>query len=140
VACGYCNLDEPFAAAASLYPGDKSVPEASGPGLAVMIEHQAGRAVLRLQGELDTSSRDFLRRAIHSALERRPQALLIDLSAVVFADCAGLAVLVWAHQHLAEHGQQLLVTGCQPMVSRLLCLTGLDTYLHLGGRLGGGGT
>jgi hypothetical protein len=46
---------------------------------------------------------------------------------------------VWAHQRLAEHGQELIIAGAQPVVSRLLCLTGLDTYLCLGGRLGGGG-
>jgi anti-anti-sigma factor len=65
---------------------------------------------------------------------------MIDLSAVTFADCGGLSMLVWAHHYLAEQGRDLIITGCQPSVIRLLHLTGLDTYLHLGGRLGGDGT
>jgi anti-anti-sigma factor len=114
--------------------------DSSCPDLAIITECQSGRAALRLQGELDAGSRDRLRRAISDALEGRPRILVIDLAAVNFADCGGLAVLVSAHQQLAQQGCDLIIMAAQPMVSRLICLTGLDTYLHLGGRLGGGGT
>jgi anti-anti-sigma factor len=112
---------------------------ASCPDLAVTTEHHNGRTLLRLLGELDAGNWDCLRQAINGAMEPHPQTLVIDLSEVGFADCGGLAVLVWAHQHLAEHGRQLIIAGSQPAVRRLLCLTGLDTYLHLGGHLGGDG-
>jgi anti-anti-sigma regulatory factor len=51
-------------------------------GLAIVIEHHDERTVLRLQGELDAGNWDRLRQAIDSALECRPQTLLIDFSAV----------------------------------------------------------
>jgi anti-anti-sigma factor len=99
--------------------------------LAIITEHHRQRSVLRLQGELDVSTRDRLRRAISKALERHPPILVVDLSGLSFTDCAGLSVLIWAHQHLAGCGHQLVITGANPIVRRLLHLTDLDTYLHL---------
>jgi anti-anti-sigma factor len=99
--------------------------------LAIVTEHHGQRSVLRLRGELDASNRDHLRSAISSALENHPPLLLVDLSGLGFMDCAGLSVLVWAHKHLAGCGHQLVITGAEPVVQRLLHLTGLDMYLCL---------
>jgi anti-sigma B factor antagonist len=99
--------------------------------LAIVTEHHSQRSVLLLQGELDVSNRDRLRCAISKALERHSPILVVDLSGLSFTDCAGLSALVWAHQRLAGHGHQLVITGAKPIVRRLLHLTGLDTYLHL---------
>jgi anti-anti-sigma factor len=99
--------------------------------MTIIAEYHGDRSVLRLQGELDAGNRESLRRAILDAFRLRPQTLVLELSALGFADCSGLSVLVWAHSHLAEHGTELIVTPGQPMVNRLLRLTGLDTYLHL---------
>jgi anti-anti-sigma factor len=78
-----------------------------------------------------TCNEDRLRRAISNVLEGPPRILVMDLSALRFTDCAGLSVLAWAHKRLAEHGHELVITSGQPLIRRLLCLTGLDTYLHL---------
>lgn len=99
--------------------------------LTVITEHHSQRAVLRLQGELDASNTDRLRRVISNALQRRPPVLVVDLSELSFTDCAGLSVLVWVNKHQAERGHELVITGWKPIVRRLLQLTGLDTYLHL---------
>jgi len=101
------------------------------PYLAITTEHHGQRSVLRLQGELDACNQDHLRRAISSVLEGPPRTLVLDLSALRFTDCAGLSALVWAHKRLAEQGHELVITGAQPLIQRVLCLTGLDTYLHL---------
>jgi anti-anti-sigma factor len=101
------------------------------PYLDITAEHDGPRHVLRLQGELDICNKDCLRRAIGSALEHHPSTLVLDLSALGFMDCSGLSVLVWAHKLLAGQQRQLLITGSQPIVRRLICLMGLDTYLHL---------
>jgi anti-anti-sigma factor len=101
------------------------------PDLAIVTEHHSQRSVLRPHGELDASNTDRLRRAISGALERHPPIIVVDLSELSFADCAGLSVLVWAHKLLARRGHELLITGAKPAVQRLLHLTDLDTYLHL---------
>lgn len=100
--------------------------------LSVVTEHHGEHSVLRLRGELDASNRDHLRRAIRSVLERRPPMLVVDLAGLDFTDCAGLSVLVWTHNYLAERGHELIIIGAKPIVRRLLHLTGQDTYLHLG--------
>jgi anti-sigma B factor antagonist len=100
--------------------------------LAVSTKYHHQRSVLRLQGELDASNRDRLHDAISSVLKQHPPLLVVDLSGLGFIDCAGLSVLVWAHQRLAESGHRLVITGANPVVQRLLHLTDLDTYLHLG--------
>lgn len=100
------------------------------PRLAITIHHCGRRSVLRLDGELDASTEDRLRTAIGSALDHSPERLVVDLSALGFMDCSGLSVLVWAHQRCAGQGRQLLITGAQPVVQRLIHLTGLDTYLQ----------
>jgi len=99
--------------------------------LAITVQHGGRRSVVRLAGELDVSTEDRLRAAIGSALDHSPELLVVDLSALGFMDCSGLAVLVWAHQRLAEQARQLLITGAQPVVQRLIRLSGLDTYLRL---------
>lgn len=100
--------------------------------LAIITERHGQRSVLRLQGELDAANQDRLRCAIRIVLDHhRPQVLVLDLSALGFADCAGLSAIIWAHQHLARQGHELVLTGIQPLVRRLLNLTGLNTYLHL---------
>jgi stage II sporulation protein AA (anti-sigma F factor antagonist) len=103
-----------------------------GPQLTIIAEHHGRRSVLKLRGELDLCSADDLRHAISSVLDHYdPQRLTMDLSALTFADCAGLSVLVWARNRLAERGHELVITGSQPLVRRLLALTGLATYLGL---------
>lgn len=99
--------------------------------LAVMTEHRRQRTVLRLQGELDASNRERLRSAVSGALENDPPLLVVDLSGLDFADCAGLSVLVWAHKRLSGRGHRLVLTGAKPAVARLLHLTGLCTYLQV---------
>jgi anti-sigma B factor antagonist len=99
--------------------------------LAITAEHHRQRSVVRLQGELDVSNRDRLRQAINSVLEHHPATLVVDLSGLNFTDCAGLSVLIWAHKRLAGRGHQLVITGANPIIRRLVNLADLDTYLHL---------
>jgi len=103
------------------------------PHLSIIAEHHGRRSVLLLQGELDLCTRERLRHAISSALEHQPQILVVDLSGLDFIDCSGLSVLVWAHKHLAEQDRQLVLTGSKPIVRRVICLAGVETYLHLSG-------
>ena len=101
------------------------------PHLAITTQHHGRRSVLLLQGELDLCTRERLRRAISSALKHLPHILVVDLSGLDFIDCSGLSVLVWAHKRLAEQDRQLLITGSKPIVRRVICLAGVETYLHL---------
>ena len=102
------------------------------PYLSITTEHHGQRIVLRLRGELDVSNLNNLRQALDRLLEPGPQALVVDLAKLSFADCGSLSVLVSAHQRLARQGQGLILTDPQPLVRRLLAVTGLDTVFSLG--------
>ena len=97
----------------------------------IVTEHHDQLSLLRLQGELDVCGADHLRQAIHNALDHAPKTLVADLSALGFTDCAGLSVLAWAHKIQARQGRELIITGCQPIVRRLLSVTGFNMYLHV---------
>ncbi len=125
----------PIATPAPRHAISRSVPSAQPMNptthLAIVTEYDGQRSVLRLQGELDASNRDQLHSTISSALRSHPPLLVVDLSGLGFMDCAGLSVLVWARKRLAGCGHQLVITGAEPVVQRLLHLTGLDIYLCL---------
>ena len=97
----------------------------------IVTEHNDQWSLLRLQGELDVCGTNHLRQAIRNALDRAPKTLVADLSALGFADCSSLSVLAWAHEIQARHGRELIITGCQPFVRRLLSITGFNMYLHV---------
>jgi anti-anti-sigma factor len=101
------------------------------PYLAISTEQRGRQLVLRLQGELDVSNADSLRQVLDGLLERAPQTLVVDLAGLGFADCAGLSVLVAARTRLAAQGHQLILLNAQPVVRRLLAVTGLDTVFGL---------
>ena len=122
------NLDRAGLDGANL-DGDRPVTAMS--PLLILIEHHGQRSLMRLEGELDVCNADQLRQAISQALDPAPKTLVADLSALGFADCAGLSVLAWAHKIQAGQDRELIITGCQPMVRRLLSLTGFDMYLHV---------
>jgi anti-anti-sigma factor len=97
----------------------------------IVTEHHDQWSLLRLHGELDVCGTNHLRQAIRNALDRAPKTLVVDLSALGFADCSGLSVLAWAHESQARHGRELIITGCQPIVRRLLSITWFNMYLHV---------
>ena len=100
--------------------------------LAIITEHHGQRSVLQLRGELDAANEDQLRCAIRTVLDHHgPHVLVLDLSALGFTDCAGLSAIMWARKRLAVRGHELVLTGIQPLVRRLLNVTGLNRYLHL---------
>jgi anti-sigma B factor antagonist len=106
------------------------------PYLAISTEQRGQQLVLRLQGELDVCNADSLRQVLDGVLERASQTLIVDLAGLGFADCAGLSALVAARTRLAAQGHQLILINAQPVVRRLLAVTGLDTVFclrHSGG-------
>jgi anti-anti-sigma factor len=97
----------------------------------ISIEHHGQRVVLRLHGELDVANRHVLRRELNAILDQDPPTLEVDLSGLGFADCSSLSILASAQIRLAEHGHELIITGAQPVVRRLLAVTGLDAFFRL---------
>ncbi len=87
-----------------------------------------GQHLLRLRGELDVASADAVRELLEEhAATGRPT--VVDLSAVEFADYAGLSVL--GARRAAGDGRphRVTVVGASPLVTRVLTLGGLERLL-----------
>ena len=102
------------------------------PHLFVTTEVSAHRILVRLRGELDVMSGEILRAALDGVLDAGPMPLVVDMSGLSFADCGGLSVLIGFRRRLAARGREVALTAPQPIVRRLLRLTGMDTLFVLG--------
>ena len=82
-------------------------------------------SMLRINGELDISTADQLRRAVAPYVAAGGK-LVLDLSQVTFCDSTGLAVLVGIHKRLTATGGGLELYAPVQRVQHLLTITGLN--------------
>lgn len=92
--------------------------------LAIAAERRGDEIIVRLRGELDASNAADLREAMRAILADPPWTVVVDAAGLGYADCVGLSVLVSARQRLARQGRKLTIVHTQPLVQRLLTLTG----------------
>lgn len=79
-------------------------------------------------GEIDAHTAPTLADAITAA----GSDVRLDLAGVEFVDSSGLRVLIDAHQRLDSSGGSLQLVAVSDPVRRLLEISGVDGYLHLG--------
>jgi anti-anti-sigma factor len=92
-----------------------------------------GAVRVAVVGEIDLSTCDVLRVRLHNVLSAlHPHHIEVDLGGVTFMDCGGLTVLVVLNQAAARSGCRLWITNPQPIVRRVLDLTGLLDVLTAG--------
>jgi anti-sigma B factor antagonist len=87
--------------------------------------------VVALSGEADTTTAPLLREMLATQLDTGARLVTVDASELSFLDSASLRVLVLAARALqGRHGT--LVFACpQPLVARLLEITGADQLLEV---------
>ncbi len=62
--------------------------------------------------------------------ERSGSNVVVDLSGLSFMDSSGISALVTARNHLAQAGNELLLTRPAPIVKRALEVVGLASWVH----------
>ena len=92
---------------------------------------QRGPVIVTLSGELDIMSAPDLRERLLSLLRPGASRLVIDLSAVRYADASGLTVLVGSQRRAVLLGGALRLAAPQPGVVRVLAVTGLNRHLDV---------
>lgn len=90
-----------------------------------LSEHEIwpGCREIEIQGELDLAVSGEFEAALDRAVEKG-QDVLVDLSACTFIDVSGLEVLLRGAQRLRAPGRELLLSGAEDQVERLLSVTG----------------
>jgi anti-anti-sigma factor len=92
-----------------------------------------GTTRVTVAGEIDLSNSDLLHvRLLNILSTLHPRRIEVDLAGVTFLDCSGLTVLVVLGRAAARTGCRLRITNPQPVVRRVLALTGLLDVLTAG--------
>lgn len=97
------------------------------PRQTVLVErtvHDDGYTVLRVRGDLDSTTVALFRQAI---AETPPETLaVIDMAEVPFLDSAGIGALIGGIRRLREQGGDASVASPRPTIKRVLHMTGFD--------------
>jgi anti-sigma B factor antagonist len=88
-----------------------------------------GCGVAVLSGQLDIVSASAVRVKLLGLLTPAASRLIVDLSAVGYADASGVAVLVGSGRRARLLGGWLRLAAPAPEVARVLSATGLDRHL-----------
>lgn len=86
--------------------------------------------IVRAVGEIDLATADRLSVLLEERRTAGCRILHLDLSAVTFAGCACLTVLIDARHRFVQADGALLITGASRAVHRLLTVTGFDELLR----------
>lgn len=93
--------------------------------IVVEREHDARVCVLRVHGEIDSSTAPDLEAALQSAVNRGCINLVIDLAHVSYVDSSALGLIVWLNRILEPLRGRLVLAGASRNVSRILEVSGL---------------
>jgi anti-sigma B factor antagonist len=96
----------------------------------VTTEQVGAVSVIAVTGAVDMLTAPQLAEAIRRALEKKPQAVIIDLIAVDFLASAGMQVIVASHED-AGSDVRLVVAADGPATSRPLKITGIADFIDV---------
>jgi anti-sigma B factor antagonist len=92
------------------------------------LSHQQtdGDAVIALDGELDLASAPDLAELASELVRNGAGNIIVDAQRLSFCDSSGLRILVSIANDLRPAGGRVAIVNPQPIVLRVLELTGLD--------------
>ena len=91
--------------------------------------------LVTLAGECDLHTGRQLRDVLTSEVSRGARRMILDLSGLSFMDSTGMQVLLSVRTVLNVRNGTLSVVAPQPVVARILELTGADQYIPVYGSL-----
>ena len=93
----------------------------------IMTEHHGdgSACVVRVQGDIDIVTVPEVRDALESAMNRGCSNVVLDLERVSYLDSSAMGLLVWANRTLGPRRGQLVLSGADRNVSRILEISGL---------------
>jgi anti-sigma B factor antagonist len=101
--------------------------------LTIDQRERRGCTVLDVAGDLDVLTAPDLVSAALAATEVAPADLIIDASGIDFCDSSGLAAFVRIGNQLGAEGHRLAIAGAQPIVNRIIEISGLHEVFVVAG-------
>jgi stage II sporulation protein AA (anti-sigma F factor antagonist) len=87
---------------------------------------------IRIRGEIDHHTAAAIRQGIDATLfEKRPQTLILDLSAVGFMDSSGLGLIMGRYSVMKELGGDMTVWNPSPETRTILTLAGMERLVRI---------
>ena len=108
--------------------GDSAVPR--GPLTASVAAGESGPVIV-LSGEADQTTVPLLRETLATQLDTGARLVTVDASGLSFLDSASLRILILAARALKGRHGRLVLARPQPLVARLLEITGADRLLDV---------
>lgn len=89
------------------------------------------QSTVQVDGDVDLANAHLVAAALNAQLSEGFRFVTLDVSRVTFLDCAGLRVLVVAHNRFLAGSGALVLTGIGSRLARLLRITHLDKTLFV---------
>jgi anti-sigma B factor antagonist len=96
-----------------------------------VITRPGGAVVVALEGDLDIVSAPAVRERLLSLLHPGAGRLVIDMSAIRYADASGVAVLVSTQRRAVLLGGGVRLVAPEPEVARVLAAAGSNRHLKI---------
>ena len=87
--------------------------------------------VVVLSGEADTTTAERLREVLTALLDTGARLVTVEAAGLSFLDSASMRVLILAAKAMQGRHGRLVFARPQPLVVRLLAITGADTLLDV---------
>jgi anti-anti-sigma factor len=95
------------------------------------VQWTGQQAVVVLPEHIDLSSADQIREELLSVINRGAAALIVDMTATISCDYAGVDALVRAYQRAVVSGTELRLVVTAQIVRRVLGLSGIDRLVPI---------
>ena len=87
--------------------------------------------VLPLKGEIDLHVSPSITASLNEMIDKKPERLVVDLSAVTYIDSAGLSALIQAMQKVEGYGGKFRLAGLQETVRSIFEISRLDQVFQI---------
>ena len=100
--------------------------------LQVDMETSRGTLIVRLKGELDHHTAEYLKARIEQAIARGDtNHIVLSMKGLTFMDSSGLGVIIGRYKQVTARGGKLVVCDVHPSIYRLFEMSGLFKILSI---------
>jgi|OM-RGC.v1.029219161 stage II sporulation protein AA (anti-sigma F factor antagonist) len=99
--------------------------------LFIDLEVKNNSLVVRLNGELDLRTINYLRETLEEALDKsNVKHMILNMYFVTFIDSSALGVILGRYKRVTQNGGKVALVGIRPMIKRILDLSGLLSIMY----------
>lgn len=100
--------------------------------LQIEMEHARKALIVRLKGELDHHTAEFVKARMEEAIENGNSAnIVLSMKDLTFMDSSGLGVILGRYKQISAKGGKMVVCDVHPSVYRLFELSGMFKILSI---------